>query len=384
MSKKKSNGEGTIYKIMKNGKAYYRAQITIGLDINGNPKRKSFSGYVKSDVAKRMREAQLQVDRGLNILDSEIPFGDFFKMWIFTYKKNTVSPATFSKYEGFYRNKIVGTPIENIKLKDLSAIKLQKYFNESINSGSLSPNNAKQLLVRINSCLTFALQEEYIFKNVAKSITLPKVNSSKRTAYTKEEQEKIISYLTDDKKDIAIFLAFATGMRLGEILALYKSDIDFSKNKITVNKQYQNNYYIEEDLTRTRRYEITKPKTESSIRTLPIPKKAMDKISKMLNSDTALPFQSVLLFCDDFGRALERKILPRRLKQIEKELNIPHKGFHCIRHSYATRLFEEGVPPKTVQVLLGHSTMQPTMEIYTHVMETSEKIAEEKLNILFA
>jgi len=55
-------------------------------------------------------------------------------------------------------------------------------------------------------------------------------------------------------------------------------------------------------LTRTRRYEITKPKTESSIRTLPVPKKAMDKISKMLSSDTALPFQSVLLFCDDFGR----------------------------------------------------------------------------------
>ncbi len=160
-------------------------------------------------------------------------------MWIFTYKKNTISPATFSKYEGFYRNKIVGTPIENVKPKDLSAIKLQKYFNEAINSSSLIPNNAKQLLVRINSCLTFALQEEYIFKNVAKSITLPKVNGRKRTAYTKEEQEKIISYLTDDKKDIEIFLAFAPGMRLGEILALYKSDIDFSKNKITVNKQFK-------------------------------------------------------------------------------------------------------------------------------------------------
>ena len=152
------------------------------------------------------------------------------------YKKNTIFPATFSKYEGFYRNEIVGTPIENAKLKDLSAIKLQKYFNEAINSSSLIPNNAKQLLVRINSCLTFALQEEYIFKNVAKSITLPKVNSRKRTAYTKE---KIISYLTDDKKDIEIFLAFAPGMRLGEILALYKSDIDFSKNKITVNKQFK-------------------------------------------------------------------------------------------------------------------------------------------------
>lgn len=55
-------------------------------------------------------------------------------------------------------------------------------------------------------------------------------------------------------------------------------------------------------------------KTESSIRTLPVPKKVIDKISKILSSDSALPFQSVLLFCDDFGRGLERKILPRRLK----------------------------------------------------------------------
>ena len=62
MSKKKGTGEGTKYKITKNGKPYYRAQITIGFDINGNPKRKNFFGYVKYDVAKRMREAQLQVD----------------------------------------------------------------------------------------------------------------------------------------------------------------------------------------------------------------------------------------------------------------------------------------------------------------------------------
>lgn len=381
---KKSNGEGSVYKETRNGKPYYRAQITIGLDAEGKPIRKSFSGYKKSDVLQKMRDAQSKADKGFHISDSDMHFGSFFRMWIFTYKKNKVSPSTFSKYEGFYRNKLCNSMIEKIKLKDLSAIKLQSYFNHSIENGVLTANNAKQLLVVISSCLSFAVDEGYIFKNVAKSISLPKIQKTKRIAYTREEQRAITDALTEDKRDIAILLAFCTGMRLGEILALNKSDIDFEKCKVVVDKQYQYNYYIEEDLSKSRKYEIGRPKTEASVRILPLPKSVAEKILTMLKVEKVSFLQSDLLFRDEQGKPLERKLLPRRLEKIEKALGIEHKGFHCIRHSYATRLFEEGVPPKTVQVLMGHTDIQTTMDIYTHVMESAEKVAEDKLNSLFA
>lgn len=229
-----------------------------------------------------------------------------------------------------------------VKIKDLSAIKLQSYFNHSIKNELLTANNAKQLLIVISSCLSFALDEGYIFKNVVKSISLPKTQKAKRIAYTREEQRAITDALTEDKRDIAILLAFATGMRLGEILALNKSDIDFEKSKITVDKQYQYNYYIEEDLSKSRKYEIVRPKTDASARTLPLPKSVAEKILIMLKKEKLSFLQSDLLFRDEQGKPLERKLLPRRLEKIEKDLGIEHKGFHCIRHSYATRLFEEG------------------------------------------
>lgn len=73
---------------------------------------------------------------------------------------------------------------------------------------------------------------------------------------------------------------------------------------------------------------------------------------------------------------MDHKKLQRRLKSICNKLDIKDKSFHSIRHTYATRLFEMGVPIKTVQSLLGHSDIATTMNVYTHVMK------EKKLEVL--
>lgn len=90
-----------------------------------------------------------------------------------------------------------------------------------------------------------------------------------------------------------------------------------------------------------------------------------------------------LIFCDKDGKPIERKRPTRRLNKLCRDLNIIERSFHSVRHTYATRMFELDIPVKTVQVLLGHSEIATTMDIYTHVMTDKKVEAIEKLNNLF-
>lgn len=87
--------------------------------------------------------------------------------------------------------------------------------------------------------------------------------------------------------------------------------------------------------------------------------------------------------CDKLGYPVDDKRPKRKLKIILNKLNIDPLNFHGLRHTYATRLFEAGVPPKTVQALMGHANIDVTMDIYTHVMEDTKLEAIEKLNNIF-
>ena len=111
-------------------------------------------------------------------------------------------------------------------------------------------------------------------------------------------------------------------------------------------------------------------KTPHSEREIPLPKKLMELLETIVKINS-------LVFCDEKGKPIDVKRPDRRIKSICRELGIDDsRTFHSIRHTYATRLFEMDIPVKTVQSLLGHSDIQTTMNIYTHVMK------EKKLEIL--
>lgn len=89
------------------------------------------------------------------------------------------------------------------------------------------------------------------------------------------------------------------------------------------------------------------------------------------------------VICNDTGLALNNNRPGKILDSLLKKLNIPKIKFHALRHTYATRLFEAGVPPKTVQTLMGHYDISITMDIYTHVMHNTKQDAVDKINDIF-
>lgn len=387
MQKRRLKGEGAIYQV-KNRKNYFVAQISIGKDRSGKRLRETITGSSKKEVFQKMQKALFLINTD-SYSKEKIYFGEFFENWFFNYKKLEIKPNSFARYESLWRLKIKDYPICNIKLKDLKTIHFQNHINSLLSEQLISVDNGKRLLNLFSSCLNWAIDHEFLFKNYCKGVKLPKqIKIRKNISFSYEEQMQFIDYLdTKNTVDLLILTTFYSGLRLGEITALTWED--FQDNYLNINKQYQNEYKINNDGTKTRQLKLVTTKTESSIRLVPIPKNIVELLVKHKERQDNLRTKlkkayknNNLIFADDIGNPIEHKRPNRRVKQICKESGIPEKTFHGVRHSYASRLYEMSVNVKSAQSLLGHSNYQTTMNIYTHISKTHLEKEINKFDLL--
>lgn len=388
--KTKGNGEGSIMKNIRNGEQIgWRGQITIGRNEKGNLKYKNFYGKTKKEVQTKMDEYKRQMLIAIPT-EREMTVANWFYTWLFDYRKQDLKPKSFQRYHGIYKNYIENTELGNIKLQDLRTTHLQRYYRSLLDS-EITPTTIKQINTNLKTCLGEAEKQGYIQKNWCKLVTLPKIDNSKEVkVLTKEEQQSFLEAIKGHELEMLFITTLGTGLRIGEILGLKWSDIDFKSNELHVNRSIQKVAKYEND--KIVRYEVIEqtPKTKNSIRTIPVP----INIIKKLKSYKKEQLENILLvgeaydnknyvFCDKFGKPIEDKKPGRNLKNILNKLNIEPMKFHALRHTYATRLFEANIPPKTVQTLLGHADIETTMNIYTHVMKETKLEAVEKINNIF-
>ena len=181
-----------------------------------------------------------------------------------------------------------------------------------------------------------------------------------------------------------------TGLRIGELLALTKGDINFVKNEINVNKNIKKVKEFENEDNYKYKTILQPPKTDSSTRKVPFPDNLSTILLKQLknqelvyknygkefNNSSLLLSTKILTYYDDAN-------IRRAWQKLLEKANVRYRGIHSLRHTYATKLFQAGVPIKTVQVLLGHSDIRVTEGIYIHVMPSAKKNAVNSLNSLF-
>lgn len=388
--KAKGNGQGTIYK-MSNGK--FRGQLTIGYNENGTPKRKSFTGKTKKEVSDKMKAFYVDNNRGLLPTDDKITLSQWFYTWLFTYRIHDLKPSSFERYEGLYRNYIEASSLGKIKLMDLRTHHIQAYYNSLVSEDGKSPSTIKTINKCLKSCLNQALKEGYVTKNYCTIITLPKDSESPRdtiNVFTLEEQQHFMKECINNKNGMLYILALGTGLRLGEILALRWTDINLKENYININKALKSTYIIDNKGNREFTVIEQPPKTKNSIRTVPLNNNLIDLLlehrkKQMIERDSNIDiyFDNNLVFSTPQGNYLSESNVRKSFKRVLKKCNLNDFRFHDLRHTFATRLFENGIPPKTVQSLLGHSNISTTLNIYTHVMKDTKDKAIDKLNFLF-
>ena len=381
MANKRANGEGSINKYIVNGiNKGWRASISASRDENGKSIRKQFYGKTQKEVKEKLEEFKKQMNLGTLPSDDKLTLEQWYYTWLFDYRIKDLKPKSFEKYEGIYRNYIKDTSLGRIKLKDLRATHLQQHFNKLLDVENKPVSTIKGLNTRLKPCLAEAEKQGYIQKNYCKMVTLPKDNTTKEIkVLTPDNQRSFISAIKGHELEVLFLMALSTGLRLGEILGLKWSDIDFNTGTLTVNRTLQRVTEISRDGKRESKVIEQLPKTKNSIRSIPIPKNILSRVKdhRLEQNKSRLKLGEAYcnndyIFCNGAGYPIDDKRPARNLKSILTKLNIEPIKFHGLRHTYATRLFEANVPPKTVQVLMGHYDISITLDIYTHVMEDTK------------
>ena len=255
---------------------------------------------------------------------------------------------------------------------------------------NLKRTGMKPYMTILRSTFQKAYECGYINKNPVVNIVLPKKDKTRKEALTKREQELFFIYSERSSYfDLFRFLLL-TGVRIGEASALTWDDIDFENDIISINKTISVIKGSEKEIYKKMGYEpvdgscfiLSDPKTEESNRELPINENCRQLLMNMyIRHDP----NTQLVFHTKNKTHICHTNVDKRIKELCNLINersgeyIRPFSAHTFRHTFATRCFENGVSPKTVQYLLGHTSAETTMEIYTHV--TKEQAKKEICNV---
>ncbi len=189
-------------------------------------------------------------------------------------------------------------------------------------------------------------------------------------------------------KYIALF-SLSTGMRRGEIIGLKESDIDYNLNEIHVRRTVATTTIFDNENNRSKQTIIQEPKTKNSKRDIPLQSSLIGTIKdsiklkkqERLKAGNSYSTDNLdYIFLSEQGNLINAGNLDKTWTKFLRSLNIPHKKFHALRHTFATKQFENKTPLKTVSMILVHSSIEITANIYTHVVKKEKEKSADLLS----
>lgn len=360
-TKSRGNGEGTIYKVESKG--LWAGQLSMP-----GGKRKTVYGKTRKAVAEKLDK----------IKNTAVPFQDMEKTTVSELIKLLVDEnhaANITGDSAYYRNM---KTLEFIERYPIAFVQIRKLNETVIKDFLLSITNYSDSMIKkcyslLTRCMREALHLGIISQNPIESVKRPK--SSRKTkkirALTVEEQKQLVAALLTHKfvYKNQVLLSLFTGARMGEISALAPSDINLTFKTIQIRRT------ITKD-TSDRTIIGDRTKTYAGERLLPLNDKALAVAKDALqncNGGTIFPIVSTAQINDALKRFM------RRYDIIDKNIS-GDVTCHSLRHTYATRCIESGVPAKVLQHLLGHKDIQTTLNTYCDVYDNLADQSTQKIN----
>jgi len=371
------------YKKRKDGR--YLVQVKKGVKEDGRPDYENIYAYTIPELEKNVAEFKSMLEKGIIIDDEGLTVAEWAKRWLEVYKSGK-ELNTYKMYANAVNNHIVPA-LGHYKLKDLKQHHVQALINEKDKDGyTKTIVNVKQTLSQM---LERAVEDEFIFKNVATRLDMPAIEKPKKRSLTKLEKSYIKSADFDLRSKAFVYTLLYAGLRRGEILALTRKDVDLKKKMIIIDKVVVFDGNIS--------FVKPTPKSDASNRSVPIPDILLGVLTEYLTG-----LKSIYVFSKRTGgimtqsafRRLWEKIIRRMRKAkeaIETKKNKEAKDElytvfadditpHLLRHTYATDLYYAGVDLKAAQYLLGHSSIYVTLEIYTHLDRANDQVTADRIN----
>lgn len=362
----------------KDGTKLWMFKTYLGTDANGKQittTRRNFNTKKEAQLALSRLKVQFEKGEYNKPKEDRYTFNQVFEIWKNNYEL-TVKESTFVKVMSQYEFHIL--PIFGSKfIDDISVIDIQNYANDKVNNFV----NYRNLITNISRIFDYAVNIGLIDANPTKRISIPKRKISvgdnkKQNYYTKIELKQFLD-LSRKQQPYYIYAFFQllaySGCRKGEILGLQWRSVSFKDNHIniiqTLASGKDNRLYLEQ------------PKTKHSKRIVSLDKQTMEVLKHWKKEQRKMMFQlgyntmnDEQLVFSNIENSFLQVSKPRKwmLQTIHKN-NLKEISIHGFRHTHATLLLEAGVSPKVISERLGHSSIQITLDLYSHVTEEMER-----------
>jgi len=367
--RRRGRGEGSI---SQRADGRWQGRIDLGWK-DGRRHRKYVYGVTKADVRDRMGRAIREVQRGAILGDDRQTVSAFLDEWIASITTK-VRPKTHHSYSQLVRVHLK-PGLGKHRINKLRPEHVEAFLDAKSAAG-LSPRTCQYLRAVLRRALSRAVKQDIIARNVAALADPPRVVRKEVEALTPDQARAFLEAIADHRLYALVAVAVSLGMRQGEILGLRWQDVDLDRGAIR----------IQHALHRSNKaWTLGEPKSERSRRTVKMP----DTLVTILKAHRKAQLETRLaagekwkehgfVFTARHGQPLEGTVLNREVKKLMGKAGLPALHFHALRHSCATLLLAQGVAPRVVMEVLGHSDVRLTLNTYSHVVEQLQDVAAIK------
>jgi len=369
-SKRRGAGEGLI-RLRADGR--WEARISLGWE-GGKRKTKSYFAATQAEVQEKLLTARADHSRGVLISARAQTLAMFLDGWLERSLKPRAKARAFESFSSIIRLHI-RPALGNVPLHKLSPQHISRLLHEKTTAG-LSPQSVVNIKTVLRSALAQALKWTLVSRNSAALVDAPRIPRKQVTPFDAEQAGRLLETAKGSRYEAVYQLALMLGMRRGELLGLRWADVDLDGRTLRVSQSLQRIATGTDAKGKKTALLATEVKTDGSRRTIALP----DSIVRALKAHKARQAQERLLagaswedhglvFTTRNGRPIEPITLHRDYKALLEKAGLPTTmRFHDCRHSAASLLLAQGVAPKMIADLLGHSRIGITMDLYGHIL----------------
>lgn len=380
MASRRGHNEGGIYQRESDGK--WCAAVDLGY-VNGKRKRKVIYGKTRREAAEKLTRALTDHQQGLPVATERQTVAQFLDRWLTDVARPKLRPSTYRSYQQKIRLYLVPA-LGRHQVAKLDPQQVQAMMN-ALSERGLAPRTIQYTQAILRRALNQAVKWGQVARNVAALTDPPRVERPEMQALSPDQARRFLDAVRGDRAEALYSVALSLGLRQGEALGLRWQDVDLDAGELRVRVALQ---HLSGEAPC-----LVEPKTRQSRRTLPLTPGLVAQLrahrtrqleERLRAGDGWQGEAWGLVFTNTAGGPLSKWTLTHQYKRHLERAGLPAIRFHDLRHSCASLLVAQGVHPRVVMDILGHSTIALTMNTYSHVLPQAHRDAAELLAGLFA